>query len=109
MRTTNHPKNDGVYVILIPLFILAFSSHWLLAGSLPTNPVLVSDRTTTWNGIAQPLTGKIRDSQTCRITGWTKIQNAAPADVRITIKQTDDTRTKYLAMIPRITIWTFFH
>ncbi len=56
---------------------------------------LVSNRTATWNGIAQSLLGDINDDQTCSITGWVRIQNATSADVKITIKQTDDAGTKY--------------
>ena len=56
---------------------------------------LVTDRTATWNGIAQSLLGRISDNQTCSVTGWSKIQNTSSADVKITIQQTDDAGTNY--------------
>lgn len=56
---------------------------------------LVTDRTATWNGIAQSLMELISENQTCTITGWSRIENYSSADVKITIVQKDDSGTHY--------------
>ncbi len=56
---------------------------------------LVSNRTSTWNGIMHTISGVISDGQICTISGWAKLQNADSNSVRITVKQTDDSGTSY--------------
>ncbi len=77
-----------------------WSSFWcdISAATVPHSGSysgLAYNRTDNWNGISQSLLGLISDGQTCSVSGWVKIQNAPSADVKITIKQTDDGGDKY--------------
>ena len=55
----------------------------------------VTDRTQPWNGIAQTLLGRVSNNEICSISGWARIQNAASANIKLTIAQTEDGVTSY--------------
>ncbi|MGA2915783.1 MAG: carbohydrate binding domain-containing protein [Sedimentisphaerales bacterium] len=54
-----------------------------------------SDRTATWQGLQQSLLGKLKDGNSCTISAWVRLNNAASDTVRITIQKTVDGVTSY--------------
>ncbi|MFA5293607.1 MAG: endo-1,4-beta-xylanase [Phycisphaerae bacterium] len=60
---------------------------------------LVSNRTATWQGISQSLLGKLTNGQTYSISGWVKLVNASSNSMGLTVKQVDDSGTKYIPIM----------
>ncbi|MBN1765732.1 MAG: carbohydrate binding domain-containing protein [Sedimentisphaerales bacterium] len=60
-----------------------------------TYSALVSNRSETWQGIRQSIETLINDGQTCTISGWVRLDNAASDSVGLTVHQTDDNGTSY--------------
>ncbi len=53
-------------------------------------------RTDTWQGIKQSLLGKMENGKTYQISGWVKLENAASANVSLTVAQADSADTNYI-------------
>ncbi len=70
---------------------------------------LVTNRTSTWNGIAQSFQGILQPGQTYNISAWVRLTSGANQTVQITIQQSDGNGTAY-AMIASGTVssgaWT---
>ncbi|MFA5293605.1 MAG: alpha/beta fold hydrolase [Phycisphaerae bacterium] len=54
-----------------------------------------SDRTANWQGIKQSLMGKVKNESTYQVSGWIKLENAASANVAISLEQHDANGTVY--------------
>lgn len=54
-----------------------------------------SARTATWQGLQQSLLNKLKDGNSCTISAWARLDNAASDSVRITIQKTVDGNTTY--------------
>jgi glucuronoarabinoxylan endo-1,4-beta-xylanase len=52
-------------------------------------------RTATWQGIKQPILGKINIGQTVTISGWVKLDNASSDTIKLTVEQRDGAGTQY--------------
>lgn len=46
-----------------------------------------SGRTATWQGIKQSILGKLQDGNSCTISGWVRLENAASDTVKISIEK----------------------
>ncbi len=55
-----------------------------------------SGRTQNWQGIKQSILGRVQDGNTYQISGWVRLENAAGADVVVSIEQKDDKGTRYI-------------
>ncbi len=95
-------------IIVNPGFETGTTSGWsglgcsISAVTVPHNgsySCLTSNRSGTWSGPKQSLLGLIDDGQTCSISGWARIENASSANIKITIKQVDDSGTQYHPII----------
>lgn len=89
----------GDNLITNPGFETGDTTGWNAGGcSIAVSPVshsgsygaLVTNRSDTWSGIGQSLLGKLSDGQTCIVSAWIRIENAAEANVSATIHKVDD-------------------
>jgi endo-1,4-beta-xylanase len=57
-----------------------------------------SNRSETWQGIQQSLLGKVENGHTYRISGWVRLENTDSNSIGMTIRQVDDSGTRYIPM-----------
>jgi glucuronoarabinoxylan endo-1,4-beta-xylanase len=66
-------------------------------GRTGTYRAYATGRTAAWQGIKQSILGKLSHGQTCTISGWVRLDNAASDAVKLTVEQRDDSpNTKYI-------------
>ncbi|MBN1766119.1 MAG: carbohydrate binding domain-containing protein [Sedimentisphaerales bacterium] len=53
------------------------------------------NRTATWQGIHQNIKDKIVIGETYQMSGWVRLENTSSANVKISVKKTDDNDTSY--------------
>lgn len=58
-----------------------------------------TDRKAGWHGIKQSLMGKIKIDTTYQVSAWIKLDNAATADVAVSIEQHDDNGVAYTNLV----------
>jgi len=56
---------------------------------------LATGRTATWQGIRQPLLGKMENGKTYQISAWVRLENAISDKIIVSIEQKDDKDTVY--------------
>jgi glucuronoarabinoxylan endo-1,4-beta-xylanase len=56
---------------------------------------LVTNRTDTWNGIAQSLQGVLQASQTCNISAWLMLGGGPDQTMKLTVQKIDGSGTSY--------------
>ncbi len=57
---------------------------------------LVTNRTDTWNGIAQSLQGILQANQTCNISAWVMLAGGPVQSMQLTIQKVDSSGTSYV-------------
>src|SRR5215831_5113765 len=57
--------------------------------------VLVTNRTDTWNGIAQSLLGVLQPNQACNFSIWLRLASGSSQTMALTLQQADDSGTSY--------------
>ncbi len=89
-----------------PGFETGTTTGWTTMGSptisVETNQVhsgnyagLVTNRTATWNGIAQSFEGVLQQNQTYNISAWVRLVNGTNQTMQLTIQQVDGNGTGY--------------
>jgi glucuronoarabinoxylan endo-1,4-beta-xylanase len=63
-----------------------------------TYACLVTNRTATWNGIAQSFVGVLQAGQTYDVSAWVKLMNGGNQTMQLTIQKTDGGGTSYAAI-----------
>ncbi len=58
--------------------------------------VKVYDRAENWQGIKQPVMGKMMDGEAYQISGWVRLENADSNNVIVSVEQSDDGGTHYI-------------
>jgi hypothetical protein len=56
----------------------------------------VFGRTEEWQGIRQPVLGKMQDGKTYQISGWVRLEDANSSPVVVSVEQADDGGTNYI-------------
>jgi len=95
---------DGQNLVTNPGFESGNTTGWFAFGS-PTISVetsqvhsgtyacLVTNRTATWNGIAQFLVGVLQTGQTYDVSAWVMLASGASQTVQLTMQKTDGSGT----------------
>jgi glucuronoarabinoxylan endo-1,4-beta-xylanase len=63
-----------------------------------TYACLVTNRTATWNGIAQSFVGVLQAGQTYDVSAWVRLMNGGNQTMQLTIQKTDGGGTSYAAI-----------
>ncbi len=92
-----------------PGFETGNTSGWFSFGS-PTLAVetsqvhsgsyacLVTNRTATWNGIAQSFVGALQSGQNYNVSAWVRLVNGGNQTMQLTMQKTDGSGTSYAAI-----------
>ena len=92
-----------------PGFEAGNTSGWFAFGpptiSVETSQVhsgtyacLVSNRTSTWNGIAQTFVGVLQSGDTYNVSAWVRLVSGGGQTMQLTMQKTDGSGTSYTAM-----------
>src|SRR6185503_4498046 len=63
-----------------------------------TYACVVTNRTSTWNGIAQSFAGVLQASQTYDVSAWVRLTGGADQTMQLTMQKTDGGGTTYAAI-----------
>src|ERR1017187_8864964 len=63
-----------------------------------TYACLVTNRTATWNGIAQSFVGDLQSGQTYNASAWVRLVNGGNQTMQLTMQKTDGSGTSYAAI-----------